>query len=149
MRFVVATDGSTQSDEAIDHAIDIATKTDASLTAVHAVDPDVYEHRADEPIADLSDAQQRLVIEDIEDAERRGRRILDDAAAMAQERGCGIDTELLYGDPAETIARYATRDAVDGIFVGHRDLSADHRRVLGSVTKQLIDHAPVPVTVVR
>ncbi|MFB6299315.1 MAG: universal stress protein, partial [Halobacteriales archaeon] len=147
MQFAVATDGSTQSVTALDHAIDIAAGLDASLIAIHAVDPSIYEERRSEPIADLPDAEQRLVIEDIEDAEQRGRQILDEAVTRADERGFEIRTELLYGRPVETIASYVEEHDFDGLFVGHRDLSKDP--ALGSVAKGLIDQASVPVTVVR
>lgn len=149
MKFLVATDGSTQSEAALEHALDVAAEMDATLTAVHAVDPSVYADRRGGPILDRSDAEQRLVIESIEDAERRGRQILDDAIAFAEPEGVAIETEILYGDPVETIPEFAESNGFDGVFAGHRDLAKSHERVLGSVAKGLIDRTSLPVTIVR
>lgn len=149
MQFIVAVDESSQNESALDYATDIAEGLEASLTAIHTVDPNIYEERRSEPIADLSDAEQRLVLEGIEDAERRGRQVLDDAVDHAASRDFDIRTDLLYGDPVETIATYAEENEFDGLFVGHRVLSTEREHLLESVAKGVIDHVTVPVTVVR
>lgn len=149
MKFVVATDGSTQSDRAVEHAADIAAGVGASLTAVYAVDPNIREDRPSDPVTSLSDAERRLVVENIEDTEERGRDILDEAASAIEREGVSCRTEMLYGDPADAIATYAEQEGFDGIFVGHRGLSANRGGVVGSVAKGLVDRATVPVTVVR
>lgn len=145
MEFIVATDGSAASERAIEHALDIGDGMGAKLTAVYAVEPDVYEAEH----GDNTDPEQRLVIEDISDAEQRGQDALGNATEIATERGSDIETQLLYGDPVDAIPGYADEQDVDGVFVGHRGLSNEHEAVLGSVAKGLIDRASVPVTVVR
>lgn len=146
MNFIVATDGSEASEQAIEYAIEVVDGMDASLTAVYAVEPDVYETQN---ARDETNAEERLVIEDIGEAEQRGQEALDDAEAFARTHGFGIDTQLLYGKPIEAVPGYAEENEVDGIFVGHRGLSEEHEAVLGSVAKGLVDRAPVPVTIVR
>jgi len=146
MKFVVATDGSESSERAVEHAVEIADGVGASLTAVYAVEPDVYE--AGQATGETS-AEDRLVIEDIGDAEQRGQEALDEAEVFAREQGFDIDTQLVYGEPIEAIPGYAEEHDVDGIFVGHRGLSEEHEAVVGSVAKGLVDRASVPVTVVR
>lgn len=146
MNFIVATDGSEASERAIEHAVEIADGMDASLSAVYAVEPDVYETQG---AAGETNAEERLVIEDISEAEKRGQEALDEADAFAREHGFDIDTQLLYGKPIEAIPGYAEEHGIDGIFVGHRGLSEEHEAVLGSVAKGLVDRASVPVTIVR
>lgn len=149
MRFVVAVDGSEAGDRALDHAVEMTLAVDGDLTVVHAVDPDVYDTGGPDPEGDRSATERRLVVEDVEDAEERGARILDDAADRAAEAGLDVDTELLYGAPVETIPSFATAEGYDGIFVGHRGLSEREQRVLGSVAKTVVERASLPVTVVR
>jgi len=149
MKFLVAVDGSAESDRAIDHAAEMAEAADASLTVVNSVDPDVYDTGGSDPVAGLSGAERRLVAESVEDAEERGERLLNDAVERARESGVDADAELLYGNPVETIPEVAATDGYDAVFVGHRGLSDEHERVLGSVAKGLVERSTVPVTVVR
>jgi nucleotide-binding universal stress UspA family protein len=130
----------------LDHAATLAGAADAELVLVHAVNPSVYEVM-DGPVRDGSSAEERLLLESTEDAEERGQELLERAAAQVE--GVQAETELLYGSPATAIADYAESVAADGVFVGHRDLSEEQERVLGSVAKRLVDNSPVPVTVVR
>lgn len=149
MKLLVAVDGSQESKHALEYATDIADATGGSITAVHAVDPDVYEEGGSEPISGLSDADQRLLIRSVADAEERGLDILDDAARMAEAFGVELATELLYGDPVREITDYAEEAGFDTIYVGHRGRSERTDLMIGSVAKTLVERATVPVTVVR
>ncbi len=149
MKFLVATDGSEEADEALAFATDISDAMEGSITVVHAVDPTVYEERGSEPISGLSDADRRLVIENIEDAEDRGLDILAEAAQFAEDLGQEVETELLYGDPVSEITDYAEEKGFDAIFVGHRGRSEHTERLLGSVAKEVVERATIPVTVIR
>lgn len=149
MNLIVAVDGSEPSDRALEYAIELTDATGGTVTAVHAVDPQVYEQRASQPITDPEAVDQQFILEAVDDAEERGERLLEQTAESVGEEH-DLDTELLYGDPVESIAEYAAnRDDVDGIVVGHRQLADSYERVLGSVAKGLVERGPVPVTVVR
>ncbi|MFA9517867.1 universal stress protein [Halopenitus sp. H-Gu1] len=149
MKLLVAVDGSQEADDALAYATDIADATEGTITVVHTVDPDVYEQGGSQPISGLSDADQRLLLESVEDAEDRGLNVLDDATTLAEELGHDVETELLYGDPVTVITDYAEETDFDTIFVGHRGRSERTDRMLGSVAKALVERATVPVTVVR
>lgn len=142
MRLLVAVDGSEQSDNALSHAVRVAEATDGSVTVVHAVDPEVQEVAEAPPTGD-----DRLVVEDEEDAEARAERVIDAAVAAVGDR-VPVTSELLHGDPRETIPDLAASEGYDGIVVGHRGLSERRERVLGSVAKSLVERSEVPVTVV-
>ena len=75
--------------------------------------------------------------------------MLDDAQAVAADRGIELATELLYGDPVEQLSDFASTEGLDAIFVGHRGHSEHAERFLGSVAKGLVERSDVPVTVVR
>lgn len=143
MRILVAVDGSDASDAALDHACELVDATDGSLTIVHAVNPDVYAGSGADSGEDL--------VRNVEAAEEEGAALLESAAATAADRGVPLDrTELLRGEPVETIARFTeTADPpFDGLVVGHRGLSDRYERMLGSVAKGLVGRAAAPVTVV-
>ena len=151
MKFVVAVDGSEQSEQTLDYVLDLtdAMAEPAAITVVHSVDPEVYTTGGVEPVTDLADAEQRLIIENVEDAEDRGWDILHDARDYAADRGIEVRVELLYGDPVEQIPDFAADAEFDTIFVGHRGHSEHVERLLGSVAKGLVERADRPVTVVR
>lgn len=148
MRVLVAYDGSDPAKRALDYVLDQAERTDAAITVVHAVDPSVYDRGGEDPISTLGDAEQRLVLESIEDAENRGSDLLAEASHLAQESGHEVETALLYGEPVRQIVEFAAEEDVDAIVVGHQGRSARAGRMLGSVAKTVVERASVPVTVV-
>lgn len=137
MKFIVAFDGSDESRDALNYAVDIAEKMDADVTVVYSIMPEIYSEEGE------------ILIEDMSDAEARAESVLRDAGETARERGFDVSTELLYGDPAEEIADYASSDNYDCIYVGHIGRSEKHSDLVGSVAKELVRQASVPVTVVR
>jgi len=149
MELLVAVDGSEEANEALAYATDIADATSASITVAYAVDPAIYDLGGEGPISSLSDADRRLVMEDIADTEARGLEVLDDAAAFAAELGREVATELLYGDPVVAISDFAESEGFDTIVVGHRGRSERTERLLGSVAKGLVERTTVTVIVVR
>lgn len=56
---------------------------------------------------------------------------------------------IAMGHPAEQILRYADGHNIDHIVVGHRGKTQFSRWLLGSVARQVVDHARCPVTVIR
>jgi nucleotide-binding universal stress UspA family protein len=137
---MVATDGSTESDTAVEYAATQAVAFDATLETVHVL----------EPQTELIEGQ--VVLPGGERATELGEQTLAQArrlAVDAVEDDLQVETELLAGRPARAIARHARERSVDAIFVGHRGLTEERERVVGSVAKSVVDRADVPVTVVR
>jgi len=141
MQYLVATDGSTVSDGAVEHAAHQATVWGANLEIVHVLTPETK----------LVDGD--IVLPGEESAVDHAEEILDAAADTARtaatDRGSdvAVETQLLTGRPAEAITTYAENAGADAIFVGHRGRSEQSR--VGSVAKTVIDKASVPVTVTR
>ncbi len=149
MEYLVAVDGSEPSTRALEHAIEFASRADATLRVAYAVEPRVLVEGTGEEAPPNAAVGQRIYTEDIEVAEDRGEDILADARAQVEAAGLSVGTELLYGDPVDSIAEYADNEDVDGIVVGHRGLSTQIERMVGSVAKGLVENATVPVTVVK
>lgn len=81
----------------------------------------------------------------------RGQQILKRSASLATDvaDGLQIETELLTGRLANSIAEWGEKSDADAIYVGHRGLSEEREQVVGSVAKSVVDKATVPVTVVK
>jgi nucleotide-binding universal stress UspA family protein len=143
MRYLVATDGSEESDTAVRYAATQAVAFDATVDILHVLQPE----------AELVDGE--IVLPGGERATELGERTLEQARRLAaevvEERGDGvpIETRLLAGRPAETITEYAHETGADAIYVGHRGRSDEQDHVVGSVAKSIVDKATVPVTVIR
>lgn len=149
MNLLVGADGSDESETALAFATDLLDAVEGSITLVHAVEPDIQNTDGTRPLEGLADADRRLIRESVEDAEDRGLPILEDAAAVAEGLGHDVDTELLYGDPVNELTDYAEDGSFDLIVVGHRGHSERTELMLGSVAKDIVERATVPVTVVR
>lgn len=148
MEYLVAVDGSESSIEALEHAIGVAKRLDARLLPVYSVEPRILVEGG-QAAPSFTEASDRLYTEDISQGEERGERVLEEAEERVREAGVEAESSLLYGDPVDTIAEFAEAEGVDGIFVGHRGLSKRVEGLVGSVAEGLVQHATVPVTVVR
>lgn len=143
MRYIVATDGSTESDAAARYAATQATALDAAIEVVHVITP----------AAELVDGEVVLPGEDA--ALEQGEQVLADAAALVREvaaehdAALEVETELLTGRPANAITGHARAVEADAIYVGHRGISEEHAGAVGSVAKSVVDRASVPVTIMR
>jgi nucleotide-binding universal stress UspA family protein len=149
MRFVVAVDGSRHGDRVLEHAVTVAEAAGAELTLAHVVRQEVDNMSSAEDVDDVEDAEGSLIQESEDDAEDRGLRVLEESSDLVAASDASSRTELLYGDPVESIAEFAASEEFDGVFVGHRGLSERAERALGSVAKGLVERSEVPVTVVR
>lgn len=149
MNLLVGLDHSSESERALSYALDIAAAMDGSILAVHVIDPTVLEIFESEPTTTLSDAAERLIIENIDDAEDRGNDLLDAAVERASERSVELEPLMLYGDPIHLLTEHGEEEDVDTIVVGHTGMSPRVEHLVGSVAKGVVEWATVPVTVVR
>ena len=141
MSYLVATDGSTESDEAVRYAARQAVAFYETLEIAHVLTPD----------SELVDGT--IILPGEEAAVEAGQGVLENARTVAEDavgdEPIDVQTQLLTGRPADAITDYASEAAVDAIYVGHRGLSEEREQVVGSVAKSVVDKADVPVTVIR
>jgi nucleotide-binding universal stress UspA family protein len=76
-------------------------------------------------------------------------RMLSQLRDRVQRNGIKIETQVAAGHPAEEIISKAREDHADLIIVGHRGTSSLDQLTLGSVSEQVLSHAPCPVMVTR
>ncbi|MCK4409405.1 MAG: universal stress protein [Candidatus Eisenbacteria sp.] len=136
-RILVAVDGSTNSDRAVEAAAEMARIHDSTLSICHAFHiPEHYK-------TDLVDELEEALIGDAE-------KILSHAASVAEKANVTAETRLLKkGHPTEAIVTYAGELGVDLIVVGVRGRTPDQGRAMGSVSAAVTEQASCSVLLVK
>jgi len=129
---LVAYDGGAPARRALDTAIELAKRFDASLAIVSVV----RRHAG------------RMSVDPWHDTPVHDRELADASGIAARE---GVAAELIesFGDPARTIERVAEMGRFDTIVVGTRDQAALARWFQGSTSAHVATHAQATVIVVR
>jgi len=139
---LVATDGSTAAEGALEEAISLAAETGDEVAVITV-------WRALQGDFGLS-YPSAAMLDDILDAERRhAEATLADAVSRAGAAGVPIRTRLATGDPAELICAYAREIEARLVAIGTRGHGTVASLLLGSVSNAVIRQAPCPVLVVR
>lgn len=107
---LVATDDSPMAKTAVDRAIELADRFDASLYALYAINERLGRTTATK-----------------DPYERAGKSALKAAEAKAAERNLQITTTLIEGRPANAILKYTEDHHIDLIVLGRKDKSAAER----------------------
>ncbi len=133
---LLATDGSEHAEAVADHAIDIASTRGASVHVLSVVD--------DRAFLVLDDDRVEAVREDLRES---ALEAVETAAHAATAAGVETTTAVETGNPAETIVDYVAEHGVDLVVMG---TSGDdyERNVVGSVSRRVVEAAPVPVLTV-
>jgi nucleotide-binding universal stress UspA family protein len=138
-RVLVAIDGSEPAVRAARMGADVAARFGAGVTLVYVVPrlllpPDVY----------------GLTVEELErEHAAHGQEVLRSAFVALSGTGVEVDTRVLSGPPAETLAEAAAAPDVDLVVVGSRGQGAVKRVLLGSVSDRLVHICPKPILVVH
>ena len=127
-KILVAIDGSESAEKALEYAVQLAKKHKAKITLLNVGESKLFGLKP-------------------EVARKIGESILSDAAAKV--KGLKLDTQLEFGNPAETIIEVAEKGNYDLIVVGSRGLSSVKRFFLGSVSDDVSHHAKCSVLIVR
>jgi nucleotide-binding universal stress UspA family protein len=143
VRMLVAYDGSASADEALKFVTGLAWPAPSecriivgSGTPFATYAPGIVADAA--TLQTIYDAQQ-------EDAER----LATAASRLVDRPGLAATWEVGFGRPANTILDVADRFHPDLLVVGSRGLGPLTSALLGSVSEELVDHAPCPVLVAR
>lgn len=130
---LVATDGSENSESAVDLAIDIAREHSAGLTAVSVV------YTNDEFIA-LAPGQIELLA-------GKAHAILDNVKARARSKGIDVAAFVKEGETHQAITSLAAELNSSIIVMGTHGRKGLSRWLMGSVTERTIGYASCPVMV--
>lgn len=139
MKILLAVDGSPAALHAVRHAL---TLTHHGLAATFVL-ANVQEPASLYEVVVGHDAQ---AIEDIRRA--AGADLLAPAEALLEAAGAAYESEVAGGEPHHTLVEMAERYGCDAIVLGARDEGRGPGRV-GTVARAVLEHSPVPVTVVH
>lgn len=132
---LLATDGSTYSEAAADHALDFAASYGSKLLAISVV------NITEEFYAMAPDAVDKMV--------KNARTLLDGIRKKAESAGIAAETFVKEGEPHLKIVELATDKNADVIFMGSHGRTGITRILMGAVTERVIGKASCPVLVVR
>lgn len=139
-RIVVGQDGSPESKQALELALQLAEPMKAQLLIAFVAEAPL-------PLWPETDAQGLAQWELTE--REYGHAILREAAARCAQSGVEAETLLESGPAAERLANLAKERDADLVVVGHRGRGAVARVLIGSVADRLTQMCPRPVLVAR
>ncbi len=142
MRILLALDGSPAADAARQAVASLPLPSGSFVEVVGVAEPSI-DHLIPTlvPSPSLAEADDRLSAE--------LEAILDTVAASLERPGIVVHRALLVGRPATLIVDAARNIRADLVVVGSRGRGTLASMVLGSVSAEVVDHAPCPVLVVR
>jgi nucleotide-binding universal stress UspA family protein len=138
-KLLVPVDGSENSLRALDHAIYLAKKAGANITAMNVVEnpPTVYVE------------SQKLLNDLLANFRAESAKILDKCRQIAEKSDVRIETVIGEGDAASNIVGYAQKEDFDTIIIGRRGLGRFKEMVLGSISNKVLHHAKCTVMIVK
>lgn len=138
-RILVPTDGSSEGERAVIHALDVAAVHGASVHALYVVDSAGY---AGMPMESSWEGVSQLLRDDAHEAVERVEQI---AATVSVP----VETAVIEGSPSREITKYAEENDCDLIVMGTHGRGGIDRLLLGSVAEKVVRGASVPVLTVR
>lgn len=136
-KILAAIDGSEASDRAFAKALELASLTGATLTAL-AVEGPLPAYAA--TIGEVDEVKR--------EKDAFFQRLLAQTREQAERAGVELDVQLRPGHAAELIVRIARDDHADLIVLGHKGhFLRDH--LLGSTADRVAEHADCPVMIVK
>ena len=148
MKILIATDGSTYGQAAVDFATNIISQPDATevkiITVIEPfalIEAETFIEATNE-LADMTSAAARQ-------AGSVGKRLAEDFRGKFSDTKIDVSSEVLGGPAARTIIEKAEEWSADLIVVGSHGFGFWKRAWLGSVSDRVAHHAPCSVMAVR
>ena len=142
---LVPTDGSDTAESAVDHAIDIAEKYDATVHALYVVDIDATNYSLG---TEQIDRIRRGDIDEMTEVKAEADEATGYVVDRAAEHGLAVEEHVTAGQPARAIRKFVEDSEIDLVVMGSHGRSGLSRVVLGSVAEKVLRRTPLPVLVV-
>lgn len=145
MKILLATDGSAQSEAAIDMLRNFSFKSGDEMKIVSVVDMAV-------PMAiDIYGGYLPDTTEMEKTAREHAEKVLSETCERLEGicKNLTVTSDVLFGSPESRIVETAEEWGSDLIVVGSHGYSRWERLLLGSVSQSVVHHAPCSVMVVR
>jgi len=144
VRVLFATDGSRSADRARDLLAHLPWPDGTSFSVVYALEArgELFSAPWMSPAPPELDSVEAELL-------RHADVTLDDAVRTLERPGRSVERLTLRGRPASAIVEEARAWKADLVVLGNRGHGPIASMVLGSVSTEVVDHAPCPVLVVR
>ena len=140
MKILVPTDGSETSLRAVDHVINKSQRDALDMHLINVQPPLPYGARASSVVGH----------DNIEEYHRQeGLKCLEPAQHTLEAAGIKYHCHVAIGDPGAVIAKYAQEHGIDQIVIGTHGRGAVATVLMGSVAKEVLEKATVPVVLVK
>ena len=145
------TDGSDGAIHAAKFAAELARGSSAKVTIIAVYDDKVLAlQELESNITHETAAEKSAATKSIKErCESRAEQLSIADTLTALKDVSDIEIAHRWGHTAEVVCNYAEENKVDLIVIGSRGMSGFRRLLLGSVSSQVVHHAPCAVTVVR
>jgi nucleotide-binding universal stress UspA family protein len=137
-KILVANDGSEGAKKALAAAVDLATKYGAEL---HGISVEEGLPRYAGTIDEVQEVKQQL--------NGAMRKLNEEAAAVAAQRGVELHWQVVAGHEVEAIVTHCKEGGFDLLVIGFMGHSAIFGRIWGSTSQNLTRLAPCTVLVVK
>jgi nucleotide-binding universal stress UspA family protein len=153
-KILVALDDSEPGSKVFDEALDLAAATHASLMLLHVLSPSDQRHPhliypGVNSYSALYEEVSQSYAKQLRHFEQVGEERLRSLAEKAIARGISTEYIQAIGVPGKTICEVAASWNADAIMVGRRGRSGLGEMVLGSVSNDVMHHAPCSVLIVQ
>jgi nucleotide-binding universal stress UspA family protein len=136
---LLPTDGSSGTEQALEHAIGIAEDNDATLLGLYVVDTRLYRAAAKDTQDEVMDSLRT-----------EGEEALEVVAARAEDADVAVETAMIEGVPHKEILDYAGERDADLLAIGrHGHQGPDRIANMGSTTERVVENIDTPALVVN
>jgi nucleotide-binding universal stress UspA family protein len=140
LRFLVAVDGSENSDRAVDYLLkQLGRYKDGAEVHLINVQPSFS--------SDIARFIDQKTIKDFH--QEQGSKALEGARAKMEAAQVRVIAHVGVGEAGHVITSYAAQHRCEQIFLGTRGLGSVAGMLLGSVTTKVVHLSSVPVTLVK
>lgn len=150
-KIMVLLDGSRAGGKAVDHAEELAEKFSGELILFRVVPPANIPAVGMGMPGSISMYEMAAEAADIENqiGVKRARNQLNTRRRQLEEKGIKARAEVLTGDPATIIKKFAKSEKVDLIVMATRGRRGIRRALLGSVADDIVRSDVAPVLLLR
>ncbi|WP_419904009.1 universal stress protein [Kiloniella sp.] len=139
--FVVAVDGSSGSERALQAAIELAKMTDAKLILAHVIEWSPFTFHTPDELAVRHKRRE-------EELDRAREVVLGSSKTVTEEAEITSGLVVRHGHPTEALIEIAEETGASHIFIGRKGQSKIRTLFFGSVASSLVQTSSVPITVV-
>lgn len=141
-KLVIAYDGSELSEKALDTAMEMTQDDEKIHMDVLYVDTGLAE-------SNLVFHEQGAYIHQLTQPREETKEWMDDVKQKLKAHSGKTSTQVLEGQPADTIVQYANDHDTELIIMGSRGLGGLKSFFLGSTSKEVVQKASCPVFIVK